>query len=370
MNEFTVVYLDSDNNTLQTSGDLRGTWAKSSYSITYAGPSAVTDVQVQAVGGNALEKTFNASNTGLIASAKINGNDYAGGRAELHFNYDPKAIATDEFISSSDTTVNFSFNSLNLKSIINSDSKFSVWVYNAKGDLNGIHSQFTIKQDFRVPDAPRKLFISDGANSTKNVEFQITATQSANGKATLYVDSQLLAQDNYISANDGFINFNLNMADANKLTAAIGLGNAEVKLFDVMGNFVTQNLQSLPLFNGSASSFSADITPPTGSELYIRPQPSTSGSSPYSKEVIFKFSEPVSKQIQLSQFVFTNSMNMEFDHNLNEINSSQFTWNVAGTELTLKSGARDFFYSAEKITIIGVQDLAGNISDISFNILK
>ncbi len=369
MYEFSVIYSDGNDNTIQTTGDLRGIWARNSnYNSTYVGPAPATDVQFQAVGGNVLDKTFNASNTGLIASATINGYDYAGGRAELHFNYDPKPIATDDIILSSDTTVNFSLNSINLKSIINSDSKFSVWVYNASGELSGVHSEFSAKQDYRAPDAPRKIFVSDNANGTKNVELQITAMQSTNGRASLYVNNELMAQDNFIAANDGFIQFNLNTPDAAKLATAISAGNAEVKLFDVSGNFVAKNLQYLPQLSGSASSSMLDIIPPSASQVNATPRYVQSGGSLYSREVVLKFSEPVNKQLQLSQMIFANSSNMELDKKAYKIDSSSLIWDAAGTELTVRSGLSDYFFSTGSITIVGVQDLAGNVSDISFKI--
>ena len=365
MNGFKVAYMDSNGNTLQTTGDLRDVWSKSSYGSTYVGPSAITDIQVQAVGGNVVYQTFNASNTGLVASAKISGSDYAGGRAELHFNFDPKAIAVDDQIASSDTSVNFSLNSANLNSIINKDSKFSVWVYNAKGELNGVHTQYTVKQDFKAPDAPRKLFISDGANGTKNVELQITAMQSTGGKAILSIDNQLLAQDNYISSSDGFLDFNLTKANADKLAVAIGQGKAEVTLFDAAGNSVLKNLQSLTIFNDSASNLMVDITPPTAKEISVKPRYVPTSTNPFSRELVFKFSESINKLTQLS---FINSNNMELNKDVFKADSSLLSWNAAGNELTLRSGASDNFFYAEKITVIGVQDFAGNISDITFNL--
>ncbi len=130
------------------------TFQEDNVTVVTPGLDVPGELAVTAVGGTVLKNTLNSTNLYLKASAKIKAGQATGGRAELYVG--SKLVATDNAISSTDTTVNFTTSdnsptNSELKAAVPSGGMVTVRLYNIYNNVVTSTANPTLAVDYNPP---------------------------------------------------------------------------------------------------------------------------------------------------------------------------------------------------------------------------
>lgn len=231
--------------------------------------TAATSITLTPVGGTVVANTLNATNTDLTAQAAIVAGQATGGSAQLKL--DGKVIATDSYISATDTIVTFdvgTYTTAGLQTAISAGGTVSVTLINAAGQsitssignpvLTTNYTQTSTSTSTSTsqlnPTQATYTQVIDSMNSLHLTELRLTiaSASTTGGSAALLLDGAIVASDTSISAGDTSIDFNLSsttggVGGSDKIIGNIAMGGTiKALITDASGNTSTVDVKALP----------------------------------------------------------------------------------------------------------------------------